>query len=345
MFKVRRDERIEAAVMLLMLLALHAAMIARNFSQFTQTGKGHWNIFINNFTVSGFDPITYSIITYWEANYNVYRHPFLAFFVWPLSQIDKWVMDATGVNIVQFLVAVPLLLCAFYTFIFMLRIFKDILRQGRFDSALLSVMLFSFAYVMVSAVVPDHFCVSMFLLVSTVYLAGMKMQAGAAFKIWQTVVLFFATAGVTLSNGIKTYLYSLFTNGRKFFRLKYFLFAVLLPAALIWGFARWEYRTFTLPKEKADKAALAKKNAERREKMYNTFRDTTQLKDSAEIRAAFNAEMKRRARAKYLSDRQKPWNKHTGKPMAEGGFMKWTDATTPRTATRSACKGSSIRAY
>ena len=333
LFKVRREEWLASAVTLVMLLALHALVIARNFDLFTKTNAGHWTVFIKNFTVSGFDPITYSVVTYWEPNYNVYRHPLLSFIVWPLSQLNGWLMDATGINLVQFVVAVPLLLCAFYTFVFMFRIFRDVIRLRFFDSAVLSTMLFSMAYVMVSAVVPDHFCVSMFLLVFTIYVAGMKMQAGRTFKIWQTVVLFFVTAGVTLSNGIKTYLYSLFTNGRKFFRLKYFLFAVLLPATLIWGFARWEYRTFTLPKEKADKAALAKKNAERREKMYNTFRNTTQLKDSAEIRAAFNAEMKRRARAKYLSDRQKPWNKHTGKPMAEGGFMKWTDATTSRAST------------
>ena len=333
LFKVRREEWPASALTLVMLLVLHVLVIARNFDLFSKTNAGHWNVFIKNFTVSGFDPITYSVVTYWEPNYNVYRHPLLSFIVWPLSKLDGWLMDATGMNLVQFIVAVPLLLCAFYTFIFMFRIFRDVIRLGRFDSTVLSTMLFSMAYVMVSAVVPDHFCVSMFLLVFTVYVSGMKMQAGTAFKIWQTIVLFFVTAGVTLSNGIKTYIYSLFTNGRKFFRLKYFLFAVLLPAALIWGFARWEYRTFVLPKEKADKAALAKKNAERREKMYQAFKDTTLLEDSLEVRTAFNAEMKRKAQAKYKSDRQKPWNKHTGKPMGTGEFMKWTDATTSRVSS------------
>ncbi len=333
LFKVKREEWQASALTLVMLLALHALVIASNFELFTKTNVGHWNVFVKNFTVSGFDPITYSVVTHWTTNYNVYRHPLLAFMVWPLSQLDAWLMDATGMNLVQFIVAVPLLLCAFYTFIFMFRIFRDIIRLGRFDSALLSTMLFSMAYVMVSAVVPDHFCISMFLLVFTIYVSGMKMQAGRTFKIWQTIVLFFVTAGVTLSNGIKTVLYSLFTNGRKFFRLKYFLFAVLLPSALIWGFARWEYRTFSLPKEKANKAVAAKKNAENRAKMFKAFRDTTALTDSVEIKKAFDTEMKRRAHAKYLRDRQKPWNKHTGKPMAEGGFMKWTDATTSRLAT------------
>lgn len=333
MFKVKRDEWLASALMLLTTICLHALVIARNYDLFTQTNRGHWNVFINNFTISGFDPITYSMVTYWEANYNVYRHPLLSFMVWPLSQLDKWLTDLTGLNLVQFIVAVPLLLCAFYAYIFTYRTFRDVIRLRRFDSAVLAQMLFTFAYVMVATVVPDHFCVSMFLLVFTIYIAGMKIQSGRQFKIWQTVLLFFVTAGVTLSNGIKTYMYSLFTNGRKFFRLKYFLFAVLLPAALIWGFARWEYRTFVLPKELARNEAAAKKRAENTRKMYEAFKDTTSIKGSEEIRKAFNAELQRRAEEKQRNDSKRAWNKHTGKPMGKGEFMNWTDGTTSRAET------------
>ena len=247
--------------------------------------------------------------------------------------LNNGLTQLTAMNLVQFIVAVPLLACAFYAFIFMFRIFRDIIKVGRADATLLSALLFSFAYVMVSAVVPDHFCVSMFLLVFALYVSGMKMQAGTRFKIWQTVALFLATAGVTLSNGIKIYIYSLFTNGRKFFRLKYFLFAVLLPAALIWGFARWEYRTYVLPKEKARSEKRAQKNEEIKQKLFKIFKDTTSLKDDNEIRKAFNAELQRRAEAKQKRDKERPWNKHTGKPMGEGEFMRWTDATTSRAST------------
>ena len=333
LFRLRREELLPSAVMLAALAALHALMIARDYDLFTQTRLGHWNVFINNFTVSGFDPITYSVVTYWEANYNVYRHPLLSFMVWPLSVLDKWLAGVTGLNLVQFIVAVPLLLCAFYTFIFMLRIFRDVIRLCRFESTVLSVMLFSFAYIMVATVVPDHFCVSMFLLVFTLYVSGMKIQAGTQFKIWQTVLLFFVTAGVTLSNGIKTFIYSLATNGRKFFRLKYFLLAVLLPSALIWGFARWEYRTFVHPKETARKEAQAKKNAEKTRKMYELFKDTTSITDPEEARRAFNAETQRRAQEKKIQDSKKAWNRHTGKPMGNGEFSKWTDVSTPRGMT------------
>lgn len=318
---------------LCVLIALHAMMISKTFNTFLHTGGAHWNIFIKNFVVSGFDPITYSMVTYWEANYNVYRHPFLSFMVWPLSLLDGWLMDMTGLNLVQFIVAVPLLFFAFYSFIFIFRIFRDIIKIRRFEATVLSAMLFSFAYVMISAVVPDHFCVSMFLLVFALYISGLKMQNGTRLSIWQTVLLFFVTAGVTLSNGVKIFIYALFTNGKKFFRIKYLLLAVLLPSALIWVFARWEYRTFVLPKEKARHEARLKKSAETRQKLFKAFADTTSLKDSADIKKAFAKEMNKRVKAKYVRDHQKAWNKHTGKPMGKGEFIKWTDISTSRSET------------
>lgn len=313
MFKIRREEMAASVCALCVLIALHAMMISKTFNTFLHTGGAHWNIFIKNFVVSGFDPITYSMVTYWEANYNVYRHPFLSFMVWPLSLLDGWLMDMTGLNLVQFIVAVPLLFFAFYSFIFIFRIFRNIIKIRRFEAMVLSAMLFSFAYVMIAAVVPDHFCVSMFLLVFALYISGLKMQNGTRLNIWQTVLLFFVTAGVTLSNGVKIFIYALFTNGKKFFRIKYLLLAVLLPSALIWVFARWEYRTFVLPKEKA--------------------RHEARLKKSAEIKKAFAKEMNKRVKAKYVKDHQKAWNKHTGKPMGKGEFIKWTDISTSRSET------------
>lgn len=333
MFKIRREERAAAVCALCVLICLHALMISKTFSTFLHTGGARWTIFIKNFVMSGFDPITYSMVTDWEANYNVYRHPFLSFMVWPLSVIDGWIMDLTGLNLVQFIVAVPLLFFAFYTFIFIFRIFRDIVKIQRFEAMVLSAMLFSFAYVMVAVIVPDHFCVSLFLLVFALYVSGLKIQNGTKFSIGQTWLLFFVTAGVTLSNGIKIFIYSLFTNGKKFFRLKYFLLAVILPSALIWVFARWEYRTFVLPKEKARKEARLKKSEESRKKLLEAFKDTTSLKDSSAINKAFAQEMNKRVKAKYVRDHQKAWNKHTGKPMGKGEFINWTDVSTSRSET------------
>lgn len=333
MFKPRREEWLPVLSALLVMVALHVLVIARHFDSFSKTGPEQSSNLIKKFVVSGFDAITYAIVTKWDVTYNVYRHPLLAFMVWPFSMLDKWLLDLTGLNLVQVIVALPLLFCAFYTFIFMFRIFRDVIRTSRFDAATLSVMTFAYAYVMLSTLVPDHFCVSMFLLVFTLYVSGVKIRRGSRFKWWQTVLLFFVTAGVTLSNGIKIFIYALFTNGLRFFHPKFILPAVLLPSALIWGFARWEYRKFVLPKEKERREQRAMKNIENRQRMYLAFRDTTSLTDSLEITKAFNAEMSRRAKAKYASDHQKPWNKHTGKPLAKGEFMNWTDGTTSRLET------------
>jgi len=333
MFRIRREEVVPSLVALLVFIALHWLLISKYFSLFTKTGKDHWNIFVRNFMLSGFDPITYSMLTSWVPNYNVYRHPLLSFFVWPAAQLNKWIMEATGFNAVQFIVALPLLVCAYYTFIFIFRIFRDIVGIRKTDAVILSSMLFSFAYIMLSITAPDHFGISLFFLVFALYVSGKKMQRGEQMKIWQTVTLFFITAGITLSNGVKIFIYSLFTNGRKFFRPKYLLLGVLLPSALIWGFARWEYRTFVWPREMARHAARDRVQAEMRERMFRNFADTAGIKDSAQLRAAFDKEMKRRIQARYRADHEKPWNKNTGRPIAKGEFMNWTDATTPRIAT------------
>lgn len=333
LFRIRREERIMAATAAVLLVLMHIAAISKTFTLFSHAKGTAWNFIIKNFCISGFDPITYSMVSTWDVKYNVYRHPLLSFFVWPLSVLDGWLYDVFGVNLMQVLVAVPLLVCAFYALIFIYRIFRDVIRLGRTASTVLAAMHFSFAYVMVASVAPDHFCVSMFLLIFSIYIAGMKMQAGRKFTVLQTVLLFAVTAGVTLSNGVKTFLYALFTNGRRFFRIKYLLLAVALPSALIWGFARWEYRTFVLPQEVARHEAKAKKADEKRQKMLTAFMDTTSIKDEVEAGKAFDSLVRAKAQAKYKADKKQAWNKHTGKPMGKGEFIKWTDVTTPRLQT------------
>ena len=332
-FKLRKGEGKTSLCALALFVFLNTVIIVRFFDLFSKTGQGHWTVFVRNFIISGFDPITYSVITYWEPNYNVYRHPLLAFMVWPLSVLNTWLTDLTGLNLVQIITAVPLLFCAFYSFVFLRRIMKDIIELPTFEANMLSFMTFSFAYVMLSCMVPDHFCISMFCLITALYICGMKIKQGGRLKIWQTILLFFMTAGITLSNGVKIFIYALYTNGIRFFKPKYLFLAVLLPSALIWGFARWEYRTMVLPKEKARKAIHAKKNEEIRQKMFEAFKDTSSLKDSMALEQAFKQELNKRILAKYNSDKNKTWNKNTGRPITKGEFMNWTDISTPRVAT------------
>ncbi len=333
LFKVRRDEAFASVLGLATLLFFHALMLRRSWDTYIHLGVNSWDRIIKDFVFSGFDPITYYVITQWGCTFNVYRHPLLAFMLWPLSWLDGVLMDLTGLNLVLVIIAVPLVLCAFYTFLFCHRICREIVGVGRLDAAVLSMLLLSFAYVMLTAIVPDHFCLSMFLLVFALYLSGTLMGRKGRMGIPGTALLAIVTAGVTLTNGVKIFLDALFVNGRSFFRPKYLLLAVILPSALTWGFARWEYKTFAWPKEMARKEAAAKKEGLRRERMFRAFADTVGIADTAELRAAWKVELRRRARAKYIADHKKAWNAHRGKPITKGEFLGWSDITTPRLAT------------
>ncbi len=118
---------------------------------------------------------------------------------------------------------------------------------------ILTLLFFSFGYVMVTCIVPDHFVISMMLLILALYVSGRRIKHNHPLKIWQTVVYFVLTAGTSLNNGLKIFFSAFFVNGKRFFRPKHLLLAVILPAALLWGFCRWEYRTFVWPVEMARK--------------------------------------------------------------------------------------------
>lgn len=332
-FKIKKEERVSALAALIIACALNALTVIKYHSQFSQITDNYHKLFVKTFHVAGFDPLTYSIVSHWDTEYNVYRHPLLAFFMYIPNQINQGLLMLTGINCVQFVVGAILVFCAFYSFIFLYRIFREVIGTERFDANLLSAFYFSFAYVMVSAMVPDHFIMSMIILLCTLYITGVCMKKGRQLTIWQTILLFVFTAGVSLNNGLKTYLAALFTNGRKFFSIKYFLIGVILPAALMWAFARWEYRTFVWPKEMARHEAKMKKNKEATAKIYQQYRDSTGVKDSAKVETAVRKIIKDKAHAKYVRDHKQIWNKNTGKPIAKGEFMNWTDKTTSRSQT------------
>ena len=333
LFKVSREELWPSLAVLAMVAVLNALAIYKYSGLFTHTGMGYWNVFVNNFRVSGFDPITYSIVSHWSVLYDVYRHPLLAFMMYPLSCINGWVMEATGFNPVQFTVAAVLLFCAYYSFIFMRRILRSVVGLPKGDATLLAVMLFSFAYVMLAAAVPDHFIISLFLLLLTLYVAGMKMRGGGRMKAWQTVALFAVTAGVTLSNGVKVFLAALFVNGRRFFRPAFLCLAVIVPSALIWMFCRWEHRKYVMPREQKTEAQKLAQQRKDISAIARAWADSTGTKDSAEIARAAMKLYRKHIHEVYLRNMKDPWNAHAGKPISKGGFLRWTDVTTPRTET------------
>lgn len=332
-FKIKQEERVSATIALIVFILLNALTVIKYDDKFALLSNNYHKLFVSNFHVAGFDPLTYSIVSHWDTEYNIYRHPLLAFFMYIPNQINQVLIMLTGMNFAQIIVGIILVLSAFYSFIFLYRIFREVIGIKCFDANLLSAFYFSFAYVMVSAMVPDHFIFSMMILLTTLYITGVCMKKGRKLTIWQTILLFAFTAGVSLNNGLKTFLAALFTNGKRFFHPKYFLLGVILPAALIWGFARWEYRTFEWPKEMARYEAKKKKSEDAKQKIYQQYRDTARVTDSASVDIAVKKIIKQKARAKYVRDHKQIWNKNAGKPISKGEFMSWTDISTSRTQT------------
>ncbi|MBR4926454.1 MAG: GtrA family protein [Prevotella sp.] len=330
MLKIKKEEMPLVGILLVIFTALHVLVVRRFWEAFSPLGKDYWWLYVGKFDISGFDPITYSVLSQWDARYQVYRHPLLAFFAWIPSQLNQWLMGTLGMNPVQIIVAVILLACLVYGAVFLFRIFREHIGLGKFDSTLLALLTFSFAYILLSYICPDHFAVSMTVLIITLYAAGKKMKEGTRFKIWQTVILFLVTAGITLSNGIKTFIAALFTNKRHFFHPVYLLLAVILPSVAIWFFARWEYQFYVFPREQQRKQIKAQRAANADRKAYRRFCDTIAIADSAKRRAMFDSIQAVKAKKRKAEEAKKPVFAHQGKPIAKGEFTSWTDITTSR---------------
>ena len=315
-FKIKPEERVQSLVALVIIVLLNALFIYRMHDLFMQEGFGpYWKVFERELHLSGYDPLTYLGVTDWDVVYQVYRHPLLSFMIWPLYLLNEGLSWLLGVNCVQYLVAFWLIVCSYYSYIFLYRIHREIIALSRWDATLLTAFYFSFAYILLSVIVPDHFTISMFLLLITLYISGVCIQKGREFRWWQSAIFFYITAGVTLSNGIKVFLSGFFVNLKDFFRPKYLLLAVVLPAALLWGTAVWEYRTYVLPREKARAETKARQEEVLKEKVAAM---------TLEERKTYEAKQARREL------RLKLQKEKSGQPMEDHGFLKWTDISTSR---------------
>ena len=344
-FKIKKEERWLALGIFLALAILNGVVIARYAGTFTLVTDDYYKNFIRHFCVSGFDPLTYWVLSDWNAAYNVYRHPLLAFYMYIPYLINMGLMKFTGYNCALFIAVIIQMFCGFYATLFLQRIFREVLELDKAASSILTLLFFSFGYVMVTCIVPDHFVISMLLLILALYVSGRRIKHNHPLKIWQTVVYFVLTAGTSLNNGLKIFFSALFVNRKRFFCPKYLLLAVILPAALLWGFCRWEYRTFVWPVEIARKEMKAKKAAEK-EARQERMAQLKQIKDSLtkdsiqrglkiitpeEIAQKAKNDSIQKAKQLARNEARKKRGPKQGAPIMKGEFMNWTDATSSRT--------------
>lgn len=345
-FGIRREERCLALVLLAIIVALNVLVICKYYYLFTPLSDNYWKLFINNFHISGFDPITLSVVSNWHSGYTVFRHPLLAFFMYVPYLINQALMWLTGINCAVFIVATIQVVCAFYSGIFSYRIFRQVVQCSRAQSTLLAFFFFSLAFVLVTSIVPDHFVISMMLLLLTLWVTGRKMLSGRPMTKWQTFVLFVLTAGTSLNNGAKTFLAALFANGKRFFRPAFLFLAVALPAALVWETGQVAYHKLVWPgemarkKARAERAEAQKKRAQEAQ-LAQAKKDTLQADSFLALAAShrISADSARVLRITADSIRQGKHHKAApakkrcsklGVPIAKEGYMSWTDISTSR---------------
>ena len=289
-FRFSKQELLLSLPTLAMLLVAQAFMLCYHFERFTRGGNlGFWSIFAPKFTISGFDPYIYLTLSRWDVYYAVSRHPLLAYFWYPFAQLNHWLMAQTEVNYAIFIVAAVHTVLAFYAFLYLFRILKDVVRVAMIDAWLLAFGFFSLGYILLTAIVPDHFCLSLYLLLLTLYVSGSKLRGGHFMSVAQTTLLYLLTAGTTLSNGVYTFLAQLFCARRQTLRWRRLLLSFVIPTLVLFGLSYYQQEHIVKPRIERQQRALEKKK--KKEKKVVALQKQTKKLPEAHPLDVFNLTM------------------------------------------------------
>ncbi len=302
--RLKREEWILGLAVMLLLIILNGMLIAKYDALFSVVCDDYGKLLSYNYHVSGFDATTYSVLTEWGMKYDVLRHPLLPYLMALPYGVNQILISLTGINGALYIAAAIILFFGFCTTIVLYRILRELIGIGRWDATLLTIFFFSLAYVLVTYIATDHFGISLFLILLSIYLVGKAYKEGRVLKTWQSALLLLITAGVTLTNGAKVCAAELIARGRGFFRWHYLMlaFGTLL---LVVGLGLWEERIYVYPKEQAE------------QKYFQEHK----------------SEMMQKARENHERYKRAPWVIHKGKPLGKGSLLKWTDYTTSRWET------------
>lgn len=273
---LRKEERPIAVVALVVFAALNALLIANHWQSFTRGAHvGFWSVFYNHLNMSGYDIFSLIFISCMRLHWNTLRHPLFVAVLLPLFWLNRLIMPPTEFNAAVLLMAALLVAADVWGAVLMHRLLRDVVEVRRVDAALLTALFYGFAHVMIATMVPDHFALSLPLLLLTLLIAGRKLKEGKPMKLWQSALLFFLTAGVTLTNGVKVALAAWFVNGRKVFAWRS-IAAFVVPTLLLGAIYVWQQDSIVAPQERKIKrieAAVAKKDPARIAKLneHNDF--------------------------------------------------------------------------
>ena len=304
-FKVKKEERWLAFVMLAVFVTFNAMVIASHYHVYTMDAHdGFWSIFTKNFRMSGYDCWSWITVSGGRIHFVTSRHPLYLTFLYPLYLLNDWLIQNVGYNFAVYFMAVIIVFSAFYAVLFMYRVFREVLELRRKDARLLTLLLFSFGHVLIPTMVPDHFVISLMLLSLTLYITGKKMKKGQLLTAWQSLVLTFFTAGMATSNGVKTLLAGLFTNGKKVFTVKFLSIGVVLPLLLLLGIQQSQYYLLEVPQQE----------------VVHHIESETLKKNPQKV-------------LEHKKHRDEWQRTHLGQPVGDGVITKLMDVSTPRIPT------------
>lgn len=304
-FKVKKEERWLAFAMLAVFVTFNAMVIASHYHVYTMEAHGgFWSVFTKNFRMSGYDCWSWITVSGGRIHFVTSRHPLYLTFLYPLYLLNDWLIQNVGYNFAVYFMAVIIVFSAFYAVLFMYRVFREVLELRRKDARILTLLLFSFGHVLIPTMVPDHFVISLMLLSLTLYITGKKMKKGQLLTAWQSLVLTFFTAGMATSNGVKTLLAGLFTNGKKVFTCKFISIGVVLPLLLLLGIQQSQYYLLEVPQQ-------------------------------AVVRHIESETLKKNPQKVLEHKKQRDeWQRtHLGQPVGDGVITKLMDVSTPRVPT------------
>lgn len=273
---LRKEERPIAGVALVVFAALNALLIANHWQSFTRGAHvGFWSVFYNHLNMSGYDIFSLIFISCMRLHWNTLRHPLFVVLLLPLFWLNRLIMPPTEFNAAVLLMGALLVAADVWGAVLMHRLLRDVVEVRRVDAALLTALFYGFAHVMIATMVPDHFALSLPLLLLTLLIAGRKLKEGKPMKLWQSALLFFLTAGVTLTNGVKVALAAWFAGGRKVFAWRS-IASFVVPTLLLGAIYVWQQDAIVAPQERKIKrieAAVAKKDPARIAKLneHNDF--------------------------------------------------------------------------
>ena len=304
-FKVKKEERWLAFAMLAVFVTFNAMVIASHYHVYTMEAHGgFWSVFTKNFRMSGYDCWSWITVSGGRIHFVTSRHPLYLTFLYPLYLFNDWLIQNVGYNFAVYFMAVIIVFSAFYAVLFMYRVFREVLELRRKDARLLTLLLFSFGHVLIPTMVPDHFVISLMLLSLTLYITGKKMKKGQLLTAWQSLVLTFFTAGMATSNGVKTLLAGLFTNGKKVFTCKFISIGVVLPLLLLLGIQQSQYYLLEVPQQA----------------VVSHIESETLKKNPQKV-------------LEHKKQRDEWQRTHLGQPVGDGVITKLMDVSTPRIPT------------